>query len=109
MPLLRGNPVEGTVPNNTVFSALGEWFASDITGNIPTTLSQHWLIHFVISVNSVVQYTLNSGTNWYDFNNGSAIGADKGFLLDFTVRPGDTFNIRAIKAVTVRFARIDQI
>ena len=62
-----------------------EWFAEDITVllsnvNILATL----VVDFAFDVSTVVEYTLDSGTNWIAFNNGLEVVGGQSRFIDVT-------------------------
>ena len=62
-----------------------EWFAEDITVklsnvNILATI----VVDFAFDVTSVIEYTLDSGTNWVAFNNGDAVAGGQSRFIDVT-------------------------
>ena len=71
-----------------------EWFTEDITVllsdvNILATL----VVDFAFDVSTVVEYTLDSGTNWIAFNNGDAVTGGQSRFIDVTT--GVLVNFRA--------------
>ncbi len=71
-----------------------EWFAEDITVllsnvNILGTL----VVDFAFDVSSIVEYTLDGGTNWIAFNNGDAVVGGQSRFIDVTT--GVQVNFRA--------------
>lgn len=73
-----------------------EWFTEDITINISGAAGERIapiVVDFSYDVSSIIQYTLNSGTTWNSFNDGSAI--DGGQSLFIRVTDGDQVNFRA--------------
>ena len=72
------------------------WFDSDITN-----LNDSWnlVIHIAIGTASVVQYTLDGGTNWINLNGGYELGAGiDGYTFTIPVLKGDRFNLRHTNA-----------
>lgn len=99
---------DGTGPGSK--SANQEWFTIDCSDTkVPVNLSRQILIHFAISTDSVIEYTLDSGSNWVAFNNKSPLSNNTGYELGLRIRNGDLFNIRATEALTVIFARVDVV
>lgn len=99
---------DGTGPGSK--SANQEWFTSDVSDDlVPLNLSRQILIHLAINTASVVEYTLDSGTNWVAFNNKQQLDSNTGYEFSMRIRNGDLFNIRATGALTVIFARVDLI
>lgn len=71
-----------------------EWFAEDITIDLSSSLRiAPIVIDFSYDASSIIQYTLNSGTTWNSFNNGSAIDGAQSLFIRVT--DGDTVNFRA--------------
>jgi len=71
-----------------------EWFATDITINLSnSSVIAPIVVDFSYDVSSVIEYTLDSGTTWNAFNNGSAI--DGGQSLPIRVTDGNQVNFRA--------------
>ena len=71
-----------------------EWFAEDITVllsnvNVLGTI----VVDFAFDVSSIVEYTLDSGTNWIAFNNGDAVVGGQSRFIDVTT--GVLVNFRA--------------
>lgn len=71
-----------------------EWFAEDITVllssvNILGTI----VVDFAFDVSTVVEYTLDSGTNWIAFNNGQPVVGGQSRFIDVTT--GVLVNFRA--------------
>jgi len=103
-----GLPILDDGTGSGVKSANEEWFTTDIIDiNIPTGLTREQTIHFALNTTSIVQYTLDSGVNWVNFNNGAPIDANNGFIFEYFARGADAVNIRCPIALTVIFARID--
>lgn len=106
--IFSGVPTLDDGTGTGVKSANEEWFTADVNDpQVPTGLTREQFIHFAIDTDSVVQYTLDSGANWVNFNSGAAIEAGDAFIFSYFVRAGDLVNIRATQAVTVIIARID--
>jgi hypothetical protein len=59
------------------------------------TLNDSWnlVIHIAIGTASVVQYTLDGGTNWINLNNGENLVAGSGYTFMIQVMKGDAFNL----------------
>ena len=62
-----------------------EWFDEDITVllsnvNILATI----VVDFAFDVSSIVEYTLDSGTNWIAFNNGDPVVGGQSRFIDVT-------------------------
>jgi len=62
-----------------------EWFAEDITvllsnSNILASI----VVDFAFDVSTVVEYTLDSGTNWIAFNNGESVTGGQSRFIDVT-------------------------
>jgi len=71
-----------------------EWFAEDITIKLSdSTRIAPIVVDFSYSASGIIQYTLDSGTTWNSFNNGSAI--DGGQSLFIRVTDGNQVNFRA--------------
>jgi len=72
-------------------AANAPWFDSDITN-----LNDSWnlVIHITIGTTSVVQYTLDGGTNWINLNNGENLVAGSGYTFVMQVMKDDAFNLR---------------
>ena len=71
-----------------------EWFAEDITVllsnvNILGTI----VVDFAFDVDTVIEYTLDSGTNWIAFNNGLSVSGGQSRFIDVT--DGVQVNFRA--------------
>ena len=71
-----------------------EWFAEDITvllsnPNILGTI----VVDFAFDAASLVEYTLDGGTNWIAFNNGEAVVGGQSRFIDVTT--GVQVNFRA--------------
>ena len=74
-----------------------EWFAEDITIDLSkTNIIAPIVVDFTYDVSSVIQFTLNSGTTWNSFNNGSAINGAQSLFIRVT--DGDQVNFRAAQA-----------
>ncbi len=81
----------------TAKNADEEWFAEDITillssDDIITTV----VADFSYDTSSIIQYTLNSGAIWNDFNNGTAIVGGQSRFIRLTT--GVQLNFRARSA-----------
>jgi hypothetical protein len=74
-------------------AANAPWFDSDITN---LNDSENLVIHIAIGTASVVQYTLDGGTNWINLNKGENFVAGSGYTFVMQVMKGDTFNLRHI-------------
>ncbi|HEV3433284.1 MAG TPA: hypothetical protein VG098_04765 [Nitrososphaera sp.] len=74
-----------------VKAANAPWFDSDITN-----LKDSWnlVIHIAIGTTSVVQYTLDGGTNWINLNNGENLVARRDYTFIMQVVKDDAFNLR---------------
>lgn len=62
-----------------------EWFAEDITvllSNINRLATI--VVDFAFSVSSIIEYTLDSGSNWIAFNNGEAVTGGQSRFIDVT-------------------------
>jgi len=71
-----------------------EWFAEDITINLSSTgLIATIVVDFSYDVTSIVEYTLDGGTIWNAFNNGTPI--DGGQSRFIRVTDGNQVNFRA--------------
>ncbi len=62
-----------------------EWFAADITvllsnPNILGTI----VVDFAFTTSTIVEYTLNSGSNWIAFNNGDTVFGGQSRFIDVT-------------------------
>lgn len=62
-----------------------EWFAEDIkvllsNADVLATL----VVDFAFSVPTIVEYTLDSGTNWIAFNNGAEVSGGQSRFIDIT-------------------------
>ena len=71
-----------------------EWFAEEITVllsnvNILGTI----VVDFAFDVSSIIEYTLDSGTNWIEFNNGEEVVGGQSRFIDVT--SGVLVNFRA--------------
>ncbi len=71
-----------------------EWFGEDITVllssvNVLATL----VFDFAFDVSSIIEYTLDGGTNWIAFNNGEAVVGGQSRFVDVTT--GVQVNLRA--------------
>lgn len=81
-------------------SANEEWLAEDITVLLSSaTRIAPIVVDFSYSVSSVIEYTLNSGTTWNAFNNGSAINGGQSLFIRVTT--GVLVNFRATQAGNV--------
>jgi len=72
-----------------------EWFASDLTPDtsFANAKSATWRVSLNIATSVVVQYTLDSGANWYSF---SDTNPTAGIETTFVIHSADTdqFNMR---------------
>lgn len=74
-----------------------EWFAEDITVLLSNTDRLATLVvDFAFDETTIVEYTLNSGTNWIAFNNGDTITGGQSRFIDVTT--GVQVNFRATLA-----------
>lgn len=81
----------------TAKAGLAEWFAADIVIDLSNTnIIAPIVVDFTYSVSSVIEYTLNSGTTWSAFNNGSAIAGGQSLFIRVT--DGNQVNFRATQA-----------
>lgn len=76
------------------FNADDEWFAEDITVLLsnPDRLAT-LVVDFAYDIASIVEYTLDSGTNWIAFNNGNEVVGGQSRFIDVT--DGVLVNFRA--------------
>jgi hypothetical protein len=84
-----------------------EWMAND------------WMVddlgkfrcNIVLNTNSVVEYTVNSGTNWIKINTGGNLIQNCAYGFDIYVRAGDRLNFRSPSegTTTVILGRCDSI
>lgn len=87
----------GTGGTGTATTTIEEWFAEDITIDLSKTdIIAPIVVDFSYDVSSVIEYTLNSGTIWNAFNNGSAINGAQSLFIRVT--DGDQVNFRATTA-----------
>ncbi len=92
---LTGQTSSQADATGTATTTNDEWFAEDITIDLSGSLRiAPIVVDFSYDVSSIIQYTLNSGTTWNSFNNGSAI--DGGQSLFIRVLDGSTVNFRAL-------------
>lgn len=80
-----------------------EWFSEAITielsnSNTLTTI----VFDFAYSLASIIEYTLDDGLNWIEFNNGTAVQGGQSRYLRVTT--GVEINLRAKTAATLRRA-----
>ena len=87
-------------PITDPLNADDEWFAADIAIQLSADdLIAPVVIDFAYSASAIVEYTLDSGTNWVAFNNGVAVlGGQSRFIR---VTNGDLLNFRAKTAGTI--------
>ena len=71
-----------------------EWFAEDVTILLsnPDVLATI-VVDFAFDESTVVEYTLDSGSNWIAFNNGDAVVGGQSRFIDITT--GVQVNFRA--------------
>ncbi len=79
-----------------VKAADAPWFDSDITN-----LNDSWnlVIHIAIGTASVVQYTLDGGTNWINLNKGENLLVGSGYTFSIPITKDDAFNLRHTNTV----------
>lgn len=67
--------------------------------------------NLVISTDKTVQYTVNSGTNWFWIDEGRKLKANCAYGFDIYVRAGDFINFRTPDAggTTLLLGRLDSI
>lgn len=67
--------------------------------------------NIVVSTSSVVEYTVDSGTNWISINEGNALVANAGYGFDIYVRADDRINFRSPTGgtTTLVLGRLDSI
>ena len=98
--------VAATIPNSG-FAQDAEWLASDYEA---TDVGK---LRFNIAVDSavIVEYTLNSGTDWVTINEGDALVADASYGFSIYIRAGDLVNFKSPSAgtTTVIIGRLDLI
>lgn len=71
-----------------------EWFTEDITILLSNTdILGTIVVDFAFDVSTVVEYTLDSGTNWIAFNNGDPVVGGQSRFIDVT--DGVIVNFRA--------------
>lgn len=90
-------------------SANQEWFSTDIYDTITSTTRRRIRVHLAVNTDSVIEYTLDSGTNWVAFNNKHPVHNNCGYEFELSLQNGDLFNIRATQALTVIIARVEVI
>lgn len=83
-----------------------EWFTNDLEANEQIDQGEKWTVHFAISAQSVVEFTLDSGSTWIKLNEGNAHTADAAYEYTFHVDGDDKFNMRATQAVSIRYCRV---
>jgi hypothetical protein len=90
---MRGGAIIASITGAKAANA--PWFDPDITN-----LKDSWdlVIHIAIGTASVVQYTLDGGTNWINLNGGDELGAGNGYTFTIPVLKGDRFNLRHTNA-----------
>ena len=67
--------------------------------------------NIVVSSDSVVEYTINSGTNWMKLNSGEVLKANCSYGYDIFVRASDLVNFRTptIGGTTLILGRLDSV
>ena len=98
---------------NQALASNAEWFSTDVTvsENVAPDYAPIFMLTFALDTSSAVQVTVDSGTTFVNLRDEVGNGtfdADVYYSRPVIVRPGDTFNVRATAAVTVRFARLDE-
>ena len=90
-------PVADSILVVTAKGIDAEWFAEDITIDLSSSsVLATVVVDFSYDVSSIVEYTLNSGTTWNEFNNGTAVkGGQSRFIR---VTDGVLLNFRAKSA-----------
>lgn len=62
-----------------------EWFAADIVPLLSNTnILATLVVDFAFDVSSIVEYTLDGGTNWIAFNNGDPVVGGQSRFIDVT-------------------------
>jgi len=90
-----------------------DWFAADLSPIAPQTPTNHpakWVVQISLSASAGVEITWDS-TNYTKLNTGTDLTADVLYRFAFTLRVGDTFNIRTVSGaatVTVDLCRIEE-
>ena len=103
------NPVADI--DSLVRTANQEWFATDLSPFIDAPYTSVYIITFSLSADSEVQVSHNSGTDWTNIRTQSdsvTFVTDNLYTVPVPVRNGDDFNMRAVAAVTIDIARIDE-
>lgn len=86
IPIAKGNNVE--------------WFTEDITVLLSNTkVLATLVVDFAFSVSTVVEYTLDGGSNFIAFNNGDAVSGGQSRFIDVTT--GVAVNFRAVTGGTL--------
>ena len=96
-PIDTGIRKIGDSASDTGLAGNDEWFAEDITillsnTNVLATI----VVDFAFSVDSVVEYTLDSGTNWIAFNQKEQVKGGQSRFIDVT--KNNLVNFRATEA-----------
>ena len=89
------------------FAQNAEWLVSDFKC---VDLGK-FRVNIVVSTASVVEYTVDSGTNWIKINEGKALVINAGYGFDVYVRAGDQMNFRSPTSgtTTLVLGRLDSI
>ena len=95
----------GTVVTNQ------EFWNEPIKFSIRAGSSTKVRVSIATSSNCVLQFTIDNGTTWLNFNQGNNILADSLYAFDVPLRNQDMFNLRTPNpsGTTVKLCRLDQV
>ena len=95
-----------------VFAGDAKFLASDYIPDITDVYGQLVTVHLALdpaSANSVIRYSLDSGTTWTNFLNGDELTGGSGLERPILLRFGDQLNFSAAVTITLAFCRVDLV
>lgn len=85
---------------------------SDYIPDITDVYGQLVTVHLALdpaSANSIIRYSLDSGTTWTNFLNGDELTGGSGLERPILLRFGDQLNFSAAISITLAFCRVDLV
>ena len=92
--------------DNLARSANQAWFGTAITPTLEAGQARYLQIQFCYSVRTRIEVSVDGGTTWCTTNNFFRYQAETLISLSVLMHDGDTLDVRADTAGTIRHARV---